>query len=295
MKPAVFDYLRPSTLNEALTFLDEYGYDAKLLAGGQSLIPMMNMRLARPRFLIDMNRIDELNYIRIENERINIGGLTRHFSVEMSPIIEQFSPMLSEGMKLIGHSQIRSRGTIGGSIVHADPTAELPVMLTALEGTVTVVSSEGEREIEPDDLFLTYLTTTIEPNEILTKVSIPIIQARTGHSIEEFTLRKGDFAIVLAAASVTLDEEGAIEKVILCIGGVDGIPVRLDDVTDLMVGLVPNEEMIDEVCSGIADLLEPEPDIHASADYRKELSVVMSARVLKKAIVRAKISARIGE
>ncbi|MBM4764875.1 xanthine dehydrogenase family protein subunit M [Bacillus sp. B15-48] len=291
MKPAVFDYLKPKTLQEALALLDENSFDSKLLAGGQSLIPMMNMRLARPKILIDLNKIDELNYIRLENENIIIGGLTRHFSVEMSPVIQDACPMLAEGMKLIGHSQIRSRGTIGGSLVHADPTAELPVMLTTLEGMVTVVSSEGERYLASDELFITYMTTSMEENEILTKVSIPIIKPRTGHAIEEFTLRKGDFAIVLAAASVTLDEDGAVEKAILCIGGVDGVPVRLDEITDLIVGHIPNEGTIEEACSGIADLLEPEPDIHASAEYRKDLSVVLSSRVLKKAIERAKISA----
>lgn len=295
MKPAAFEYLRPDTLKEALTLLDEYGFDAKVLAGGQSLIPMMNMRLARPPYLIDINKLKELDYIRLEQDQLVIGGLTRHFTVELSPVVKEHAPMLAEGMKLIGHAQIRSRGTIGGSIVHADPTAELPVMLTALEGRLTVESNEGERVLEPDEFFLTYLTTTIEPNEILTKISIPIIQPRSGQAIEEFTLRKGDFAIVLAAASVTLDEAGAIEKAILCVGGVDGIPIRLDEITDRLMGQVPDDQMIEEACAEIADWIEPEPDIHASAEYRKDLSVILSARAIKKAVKQATISASKGE
>ncbi len=291
MKPASFHYFRPETLAEALSLLNKYGFEAKLLAGGQSLIPMMNMRLARPQFIIDMNRIRDLSCIRNAGGKLEIGGLTRHYMVEESEVVREVCPMLAEGMRLVGHSQIRSRGTIGGSLAHADPTAELPVMLSALEGTVTAASSEGERELAPDELFVTYMTTSLEPNEILTKVSIPAIPARTGHAIEEFTLRKGDFAIVLAAAAVTLDVDGAVEKAVLCIGGVDGVPVRMDEVTDALVGREPDAATIDEACAAIADLVDPEPDIHASAEYRKDLSVVLSRRVLKKAALRAQARA----
>ncbi|NGM82473.1 xanthine dehydrogenase family protein subunit M [Paenibacillus sp. 7124] len=288
MKPAAFDYYKPETLDEALSLLDEFGYDAKILAGGQSLIPMMNMRLARPPVLIDINGVPGMTGIEIGDSEIVIGGLTRHYMVEHSPEIQNSCPMLAEGIKLIGHSQIRSRGTIGGSIVHADPTAELPVMLTALGGKVTVVSSEDERELTPEELFLTYMTTTIEPNEIVKSVHFPVIAERTGHAIEEFTLRSGDFAIIIAAASVTLDEEGLIESAALCIGGVDGIPVKLEDVTDELIGEAPSEEIFAEKCAQIVDLVDPEKDIHASAEYRKDLCVALSRRVLKKAADRAK-------
>lgn len=287
MKPAAFDYLKPRTLDEALSLLDEYGYDAKVLSGGQSLIPMMNMRLARPPYLIDISGLQEMSYIEIDEEEVRIGGITRHYMVEESEAIQKACPMLAEGIKLIGHSQIRSRGTIGGSIVHADPTAELPVMLTALDGKVTVVSSEGEREMTPEELFLTYMTTTMEPNEILTTVHFPVIAERTGHAIEEFTLRSGDFALILAAASVTLDEEGKIEQATLCVGGVDGVPVKLEDVTDELIGQYPTEDLIAESCAQIVDLVDPEKDIHASAEYRKDLCVALSRRVLKKAADRA--------
>lgn len=287
MKPAVFNYHAPAELEEALGLLDEFGYDAKILSGGQSLIPMMNMRLARPKVLIDINNITELNYIQVTDSVIQIGGMTRHYQVEESQEIEQVCPLLTEGMKLIGHSQIRSRGTIGGSVVHADPTAELPVMLATLGATVTLASSDGYRTVPTDEFFLTYLTTTIEMNEILVSVEIPVPLKSTGYAIDEFTLRKGDFAIVLAAASVTLDEQGKVEAASLCLGGVDGVPVLLEEVTNSLIGKFPNSDLIAECCDRIGDLVDPEPDIHASAEYRKDLCVTYAKRVLARAAKRA--------
>lgn len=287
MKPAVFDYYSPSTLEESLTLLDEYGFDAKVLSGGQSLIPMMNMRLARPKILIDINKIDDLNYIQITEQEIRIGGLTRHYQVEHSKELAKVCPLLSEGMKLVGHSQIRSRGTFGGSTVHADPTAEVPVMLATLGASITLASIEGERTLSTEEFFLTYLTTTIEPNEILTSVQIPHSPMRTGVAIEEFTLRNGDFAIVLAAASITLDENGKVERAVLVLGGVDGVPVVLNEVTDELYGKVPGNDVIHDCTSQIEDLIDPEADIHASADYRKDLSVTLSRKVLERAAKRA--------
>ncbi|WP_045522130.1 FAD binding domain-containing protein [Neobacillus niacini] len=287
MKPAVFDYYSPSELDEALCLLDEFGYDAKIMSGGQSLIPMMNMRLARPKVVIDISKIEELNYIRITDSVIQIGGLTRHFQVEESKEIEQVCPLLTEGMKLIGHSQIRSRGTIGGSVVHADPTAELPVMLSTLGATITLASSEEVRTLTTDEFFMTYLTTTIETNEILVSIEIPIPPANTGYAIDEFTLRKGDFAIVLAAASVTLDEQGKVKSATLCLGGVDGVPVLLDEVTEELIGNFPDSDLILECCNRIGDLVDPEPDIHASGEYRRDLSITYAKRVLERAAMRA--------
>lgn len=287
MKPAVFDYYSPSTLEEALKLLDEYGFDAKITSGGQSLIPMMNMRLARPKILIDISRIAELNYIRFTDTEIQLGGLTRHYQVEQSKELEEICPLITEGMKLIGHAQIRSRGTIGGSVVHADPTAELPVMLSILGATITLASSEEYRTIPIDEFFLTYLTTTIEMNEILVSIQIPRTLANTGYAIDEFTLRKGDFAIVLAAASVTLDELGRVKSATLGLGGVDGVPVLLDEVTEGLVGNIPNSDLIQECCKKIGELVDPEPDIHASAEYRRDLCITYSRRVLELAASRA--------
>jgi carbon-monoxide dehydrogenase medium subunit/2-furoyl-CoA dehydrogenase FAD binding subunit len=287
VKPAVFDYHAPTELSEALALLDENSFDAKIMSGGQSLIPMMNMRLARPKVIVDINNITELNYIRVTDTVIQIGGMTRHYQVEESKEIAQVCPLLTEGMKLIGHSQIRSRGTIGGSVAHADPTAELPVMLTTLGATITLASSDGLRTVTPDEFFMTYLTTTIEMNEILVSIEIPRPPKRTGFAIDEFTLRKGDFGIVLAAASVILDEEGKVEAATLCLGGVDGVPVVLEEVTDGLIGMEPGKQLIAECCSLIPDLVDPEPDIHASAEYRKDLCVTYAKRVLGLAAERA--------
>ncbi|MEC1522793.1 xanthine dehydrogenase family protein subunit M [Neobacillus niacini] len=287
MKPAVFDYYSPSGLEEALSLLDEFGYDAKIMSGGQSLIPMMNMRLARPKVVIDISKIDELNFINITDSVIQIGGLTRHFQVEESKEIGEICPLLTEGMKLIGHSQIRSRGTIGGSVVHADPTAELPVMLSTLGATITLASSEEYRTLTTDEFFMTYLTTTIETNEILVSIEIPIPPANTGFAIDEFTLRKGDFAIVLAAASVTLDDEGRVKSATLGLGGVDGVPVILDEITEELIGHFPDSDTISECCNRIGDLVDPEPDIHASGEYRKDLCITYAKRVLERAAEKA--------
>jgi carbon-monoxide dehydrogenase medium subunit len=287
MKPVVFDYHTPDTLKESLILLDRYGFDAKVLSGGQSLVPMMNMRLARPEVLIDINGVKELNYIKLSEDYLTIGGLTRHFQVEHHKEIENIFPMLAEGMKMIGHTQIRSRGTIGGSIVHADPTAELPVILTALGGTVTLASTEEERTLSTDEFFLTYLTTTIEPNEVLVSVNIPRPRHGTGQAIEEFAMRSGDFAIVLAAATVRLNRDGTVDDATLVLGGVDGVPVVLDEVTDELCGKKPNSDVINSCTEKITDLIDPEADIHASVEYRKDLGVTLSNRVLERAAERA--------
>lgn len=287
MKPAVFDYHAPTGLNEALDLLDEFGFDAKIMSGGQSLIPMMNMRLARPKVIIDISNITELNYIRVTDSVVQIGGMTRHYQVEESEEIKLVCPLLSEGMKLIGHSQIRSRGTIGGSVAHADPTAELPVMLATLGATITLASSDEGRTVTTDEFFITYMTTAMEMNEILVSVEIPLPPKRTGFAIDEFTLRKGDFGIILAAAMVTLDEEGRVEAATLCLGGVDGVPVILEEVTDGLISKIPDNELITECCNLIGDLIDPEPDVHASAEYRKDLCVTYAKRVLELACKRA--------
>ncbi|WAH35210.1 FAD binding domain-containing protein [Alicyclobacillus dauci] len=287
MKPARFNYFKPETLQEAFMLLDEYGYDAKLLAGGQSLIPMMNMRLARPQVVIDINGLKELSYIRDDGDSLRIGALTRHFMVEQSPLVAENCPLLYEGIQWIGHSQIRSRGTIGGSIVHADPTAELPVILSVLGGSVTVASRDEERTLSPDEFFLTYMTTTIEPTEVLISAEFPKSSGIAGHAVEEFALRKGDFAIVLAVAVATLNPDGTIQTLGLSLGGVDGAPVRLDEITDSLIGRYPDDALIKQCCSQIWERVEPEGDIHASADYRRDLSVTLSARALSTAVKRA--------
>lgn len=287
MKPASFQYYCPETLDETLELLETNGFDAKILSGGQSLIPMMNMRLARPKILVDINRLYELEIIQIKDDFIHIGGLTRHYQIENSKELKNIRPILPEAMKFVGHSQIRSRGTIGGSLVHADPTAEWPVVLALLDGTITLQSLDGQRTLDAEEFFLTYLTTTIEPNEVLVSVQIPRAIGKTGEAMEEFTLRSGDFAIVLAAAAVTIDDSGKVKNARLALGGVDGVPVVLDEITDLFTGKVLTDDVIEQSTKSIVDFIDPEGDIHASGEYRKDLAVTLSNRVLKKAYQRA--------
>ena len=195
MKPAIFEYFSPKTAEEATDLLAEHGDDAKVLAGGQSLVPLMNMRLARPAIVVDINRIETLAYIREENGLLRLGALTRQRAAEGSSLVAARCPLLRDALRLVGHVQIRNRGTIGGSIAHADPAAELTAVLTALDGEVTARGPRGDRVIAAADLFVTYLTTSLEPRELLVEVCIPALPPGAGWSWMEIARRHGDFAL----------------------------------------------------------------------------------------------------
>lgn len=287
MKPSRFDYFAPDTLEEALELLEQLGPDAHILSGGQSLVPMMNMRLVRPESIIDINRLEELSYINRDNGTLRIGGITRQHMVEQSQVIGEYSPLLKETMPHIAHEAIRSRGTIGGSLAHCDPAAELPVVWQTLEGTVTAASTSGKREIPAEDFFLTYMTTSLEPGEILISASLPVIPDRTGHAFEEFAMRRGDYALVMAAASVSLNTEGSIQDVSLVLGGVGDVPCRMTEIENTLMGRMPEDAVLREVSRSVAALIEPESDIHASADYRRDLGVTLARRVLQTAAQQA--------
>src|SRR5512145_3308051 len=205
MKPPRFDYHAPTTVEEALGLLTRYQGDAKVLAGGQSLMPLLNFRLLRPAALVDLNRIAALSYINQVDGQVRLGAMTRQRAVEFSPVVRQRLPLLAEATRWVGHLPIRTRGTIGGSIAHADPSAEYPAVLTALEGEVVARGPKGERTLKATDLFRTYLTTSLDADEILTEVRLPAMPAGAGHAFEEFARRHGDFAIVGIAAMVVLD------------------------------------------------------------------------------------------
>ncbi|KKL77196.1 hypothetical protein LCGC14_2037310 [marine sediment metagenome] len=196
MKPCAFEYFNPQSVEEAIELLDRYGDEGKIIAGGQSLVPMMNFRLARPEILIDINGIKELEYIKTETDELVIGALTRERDIEQSPLVVEKWPILSKGISFIGHSAIRNRGTIGGSLVHADPSAEIPTSLYALNGNVKVVGPSGEKILEPEEFFMTYLTTSLEPSDLLVEVRIPALPEKMGWSFGELSRRSGDFAIV---------------------------------------------------------------------------------------------------
>src|SRR4029077_5220034 len=208
MKPAIFDYYDPTTLAEALSLLAQFGDTAKPLAGGQSLVPMMNMRLARPAQLVDLNRLDELNYLKVEQGELRIGAMTRQRTLERSKIVAEGWPLLQEATRYIGHVQIRNRGTVGGSLVHAYPSAELPVVMTALEATLMLRSEKGERVVRSEEFFVDVMTTVLQPSELLVEVRVPQADPSAGASFQEVSRRHGDFALMGVAAIITPDAEG---------------------------------------------------------------------------------------
>ena len=224
MKPAPFTYAAPSTLEEALTLLGEYGDAVKLLAGGQSLMPMLNLRLARPQYIIDLNRIPGLEYVMERDGSLAVGALTRQRSLERAPSVRQRYPLVYEATTLIGHRAIRNRGTVGGSMAHADPAAELPAVLVAHGGSVQVQGPHGTRQIAATDFFRAYLTTALEPDEILTEVHLPHPPPGTGWCFMEESRRHGDFAMVGVAVLLTLDAVRQCTHVAVVLCGVGGVP-----------------------------------------------------------------------
>ncbi|MBT2605215.1 xanthine dehydrogenase family protein subunit M [Bacillus sp. ISL-53] len=286
MKPAKFEFLRPATIEDAVQYLADYGEDAKIISGGQSLIPVLNMRLSTPKYLIDVSRIKELNYIKKDSSVIKIGALTRHYEVEESELVRKYCPLLTEGMKNVGHPQIRSRGTIGGSIAHADPSAELPCILSALRGEIVIIGPDGERTVPTDEFFLTYLLTSLEPTELVKEIRFPIINENHGTAFIEMTRRHGDFALVEVASVVGIDEQGNFSSVQLAVGGAGPTPIVLEDIEDFLIGKEPTEHVIEEAVSSIKDYLDPEGDLHSSAEYRIHLASVLTKRALQTAIKR---------
>jgi carbon-monoxide dehydrogenase medium subunit len=292
MKPASFKYLAPKSLDEALEQLAEYGDEAKILAGGQSFVPIMNFRLAQPAVLIDLNDAQELFYINRENGgTLKIGAMTRQREVERSELIEKHAPLLHETMPLIAHSQIRNRGTVGGSIAHADPAAELPAVMLALEASFRVQSKNGRRDIPAHDFQQGLFTTALAPDEILTEISIPPLPPRTGSSFREVARRHGDFALVGVAAVVTLDEKDICRLARLVFLSVGDGPVAAREAVNILTGQKLTEKKIQEAAEAAAAKdISPSGDIHASEAFRRHLAKVLAVRALRAAFERAKDS-----
>jgi len=287
MKPAPFTYAAPATLEEALALLAEYGDTAKLLAGGQSLMPLMNLRLARPQYIIDLNRIAGLDVIQEREGALGVGTMTRQRSLERLPDVRQHYPLLYEATTLIGHVAIRNRGTVGGSIAHADPAAELPAVLLAHGGSVQVQGPRGTRQIGADDLFRTYLTTALEPDEILTEVYFPRWPAGTGWCFMEESRRHGDFAMVGVAVLLTLDATQRCTQVAVALCGVGDRPHKVAAAPALLLGHPLDEARLRDVAQAAAAEIEPDSDLHASAEFRRHLSTVLTQRALRQAAARA--------
>ena len=283
MKPAAFEYLYPVSAAEAVDLLERYGEDAKIIAGGQSLVPMMNFRLARPEVLIDINRIKELDYIRKEGDELAIGALTRERDLETSPLVQEKCPILAKAVSLIGHFPIRARGTIGGSLIHADPSAEIPTTICGLDAKMKVLGPSGERTLGPEEFFLTYLTTSLEPSEMLVEVRVPSLPEKTGWSFVELSRRSGDFAIVAVSSLLFMEDGGRCREARISLGGVAPTPIRAKDAEELLSGQVISEELIEEAGRESADMTDTDADYHASAEYRRDMARVFVQRGLKEA------------
>ena len=270
MKLPPVDYEAPATVSEALELLAEYFDEASVLAGGQSLIPLLALRLARPAVLIDINGIDELSGVLAADGRVAIGAMTREYVAEESTTIADTVPLLAAALPLIGHEAIRSRGTIGGSLAHADPAAELPAVALALDAEFVVRSKSGERVIPAAEWFEGYLTTSRRPDELLVEVRFPTAGPGTGISFQEVARRHGDFAIVGLAASLTLSG-GAISEARLAFAGISDVPVRAPEAENLLVGERPSAALFDEAARRATDDIDPPADLHGTSAYRKKV------------------------
>ena len=282
MKLPYVEYEAPTTIAEAVDLLAEHEDEASVLAGGQSLIPLMALRLARPAVLIDINGLSELSLVAVTDGRVAIGAMTREYVAEDSATVGDTVPLLAAALPLIGHEAIRSRGTIGGSLAHADPAAELPAVARALDAEFVVRGRAGERVVPAADWFEGYLTTARRPDELLVEVRFPAAGRGTGTSFQEVARRHGDFAVVGLAASLTLSD-GVISDARLAFSGVSDVPVRAAAAEDLLVGERPSAELFDEAARRAAEGIDPPADLHGSSDYRKKVAAALVRRGLRAA------------
>jgi CO/xanthine dehydrogenase FAD-binding subunit len=283
VKPAAFDYHRVERVEDALDRLAELGEDAKVLAGGQSLVPMMNFRLVRPPALVDITRIPDLRYVARDGDVLRVGALTLHHEVETlrDPDLVAGYELLPRAARWVGHYPIRTRGTFGGSVAHADPSAEWCMLAVLLDATIVVTGPQGEREIPAGDFFLGFFTTALEPGELLVEVRFP--RPRPHAALQEFARRHGDFAIV--AAAVALDVDGdRVSGARVVVGGVDEIPLRVEDAERVLEGAAPGGEAFAEAGRAAAAAVDPAGDVHGSAEYRRELTDVLVRRALAEAV-----------
>ena len=279
MKPPPFDYIVAIDRDTALATLARAGGEAKILAGGKSLMPMLNFRLLRPSILVDINRIPSLGFIEETPDSIRIGALTRHFQLETSPIIAQHFPVFSYAVAHVGHLAIRNRGTIGGSLSHADPAAELPMMAVLLDARLRIVSATGSRTVAARDFFLDTMTVDLDGTELLTEIVLPKLPVRTGWGFEEIVRRHGDFAIAAVAATLTLSGSEIVQARI-ALTGVAPTTLRAAEAESLLVGREFDENLSRRAIEAVREAISPETDLHASAGYRRHLAGVLTGRAL---------------
>jgi carbon-monoxide dehydrogenase medium subunit len=294
VKPPPFEYVAAGSLEEALAALAEHGDEAKLLAGGQSLVPLLAFRLARPSVLVDLNGVAGLDRVELSGDALLLGSMARQRAVERLPGLRERCPLIVEAVELIGHVAIRNRGTVGGSLAHADPAAEWPTLAVVLEAELELAGPRGARTVPAGEFFVSYFTTALEPDEVLTGIRVPIPNGRTGSAFLELSRRHGDFALAGVGALVGLDEDGTAADVRLGLTGVGSRPVRPEAAEAVLRGRVPDAEALAEAAAAVAGEIEPTGDIHASAEYRRQLAVVLTRRALAAAVARAEGGAAVG-
>ena len=282
MKPAPFEYVAARSLDEALAALADAGEGGKVLAGGQSLVPLLALRLARPDVLVDVNQVAGLDRVVVDDHRLVIGALARHRAVELDEQVRRAFPLVSAAAAKIGHVAIRNRGTVGGSVAHADPAAEWPALLLALDGEVEVASPRGRRVVSAGDLYAGYLTTTLEVDEVVCEVRATLPEGRTGTSFLELARREGDFAIVGVAAVLAIEGD-EVRHCRLALSGVGSTPVRARGAEELLAGGAADDAAIAAAARKVAEEIDPPGDIHGSADYRRKVAGVLVRRALSAA------------
>lgn len=288
MKPAPFQYVAAQSVEHAISLLTEYGPSAKIIAGGQSLVPMMNYRLARPDWLVDINRIPELAGIAAKGEFLRVGSLTRYIALEKSETVRRLAPLLSQILPHIAHAAIRNRGTIGGSICHADPAAEMPVAMLALDAVFEIRGPAGTRRVPADDFFVGQMTTQIEPDEVLVAIEIPNMRPEDTSGFSEFARRRGDFALASAAVVLRFSGSRLSDHVRIAIGGLSQRAQRAMKAEALLNGQTLTSDLIEKVAQTAAEEVEAGSDLHATETYRRSLIATQVKQALAGAIDRAR-------
>jgi CO/xanthine dehydrogenase FAD-binding subunit len=278
--------MAPQTVEEAAAVLQQHRSEARLLAGGQSLMPLLNLRLTQPKIIIDLNGISSLAGIEESSANLLIGAMTRQSKVECSLAVQRGCPILVEALRQVGHVAIRHRGTIGGSLVHADPAAELPAVALVLDAKFEVIRNGVKRTIAAADFFIDYLTTAVGSDEILQKIIFPVLQPSLGYAVEEITRRHGDFAVAGVAAVVRLDRAERIDETRIALFGVAPTAIRAPAVEATLKGQTPSAVVIREAAALLGEMLDPPSDVHASSAYRKHVCRVLATRALMRAVQR---------
>jgi len=286
MKPAPFVYFDPESIEEALDLLHQHGDEVTILAGGQSLGPLLNMRLSTPQIIVDINRVTDLQYYKSDDTGLKIGAMTRQSTLEDDSNIKEIQPLLAASIPYIGHRSIRNRGTVGGSVAHADPAAEWPAIMLTLDGTVLIRNSTSSRTVDASDFYISALTTDLKPDEMLAEIQIPSWSKTSGWSFVEFSRRHGDFAVLGVATQLTTENGQCTKSRIAIIGG-DSIPIRTSKAESMLSGETISDELLKEVAEQASKEINPSSDMHASAEYRRHLTSVLVSTALRKAADRS--------